>query len=81
MFQMNLKQISTKDHFEVILSNVMLFIEATELLYFIFKKFKIEGWFPICRKKFVKVIPRDKSIDELQYLDENLKYKFKNIVL
>lgn len=74
-FQNNLIEISNNDYFEVVITDVEQFIEATEQKILHLQNIEIEKDFPVRRTRRVKIMPGEKCTDEIAEFDENLKYK------
>jgi len=68
--------IFSNDDFETILSEVTLLIETTEkMIPDHLQNIEIEVEFPVRRRKRMKMMPKEKSIDELGNLDENSMFR------
>lgn len=74
-FKKNLTKISSNNHFEVIISEVSSFIEVTEKKILHLQNIEIENQSLVQRNRCVKVMPGEKSTDQLSNFDEKSKFK------
>ncbi|KAL4147901.1 hypothetical protein QTP88_002228 [Uroleucon formosanum] len=75
-FQNNLKEISNNNYFKTIISEVTLFVEVMEKkILDHLQNLEIEVEFPLRRRKRIKIMPGEKTFNEIGNLDENSKYR------
>lgn len=78
MFHNNLKEISNNNYFKtIIISEMTVLVEVMEKkLPDHLQNVEIEVEFPLPRRKRIKIMPEEKTFDEIGNIDENSKYRF-----